>query len=62
MAKKQTYYCVLAKGYDWRKMEVLLLSKNEPTAKRIYQKWNDDIKLTKEHMEKYNLVVETLEL
>jgi hypothetical protein len=43
-------------------MEVLLLAKNDKTAKRIYEKWNDGIKLTLEHMKKYNLVLETIEL
>ncbi len=59
---KETYYCVLPKGYNWRKMEVLLLAKKESVAKRIYEKWNDGLKLTTEHMEKANLSIEKIEL
>ncbi len=62
MAKKQKYYCVLPKGYDWRKMEVLLLAKKEIVAKRIYEKWNDGLKLTPEHIKEAHLSIETIEL
>ncbi len=62
MKEKQLYYCILPKGYNWRNMQVLLLSKSEKTAKRLYEKWNDDMKLTPEHMEKYNLILETIQL
>lgn len=62
MAKKETYYCVLPKGYDWRKMEVLMLAKKEILAKRMYEKWNDGIKLTPEHIQKAHLSVEKIEI
>jgi hypothetical protein len=39
---KRTFYAVVPKDYEANKMFVLLLARSKATARRIYEKWNDD--------------------
>jgi hypothetical protein len=58
---RRPFFAVVPPWGDERTMHVIMLGSTKHMAKRLYEVWNDNLKLTKKHMRVEGLVVKRFE-